>query len=146
MADVVDKATRSRMMSGIRGKDTKPEMLVRSFLHSAGLRYRLHLKGLPGKPDIVLRRHRAVIFVHGCFWHGHQCAVFKWPKTREAFWRDKIIRNRERDICAIRELQALGWRVCVIWECALRSKAGLDAVLQRVCRWIRGARQFREEY
>jgi DNA mismatch endonuclease, patch repair protein len=121
LADVVDKATRSRMMSGIRGKDTKPEIIVRKALHKAGYRFRLHRKDLPGNPDIVLPKYRTVIFVHGCFWHGHMCKNFKWPKTRPEFWREKIEGNIERDKRDIAALEALGWNVKVIWECEIRS-------------------------
>lgn len=117
MADIVDKATRSRMMAGIRGKDTKPEKLVRSALHRAGFRFRLHVADLPGKPDIVLPKYRTAIFVHGCFWHGHKCRNFKWPKTRKAFWKAKIEGNVARDRKAIGELRRSGWNVKVIWEC-----------------------------
>ena len=117
MADIVDKATRSRMMSGIRGKNTKPELLVRKALHAQGFRFRLHDKNLPGKPDIVLKKHRTVIFVHGCFWHGHDCKHFKWPKTRPEFWREKIEGNKTRDLKHQQELKELGWNVKVIWEC-----------------------------
>jgi DNA mismatch endonuclease (patch repair protein) len=120
LADVVDPATRSRMMSGIRGKNTKPELLIRKALHARGFRYRLHCD-LPGKPDICLPKHRAVIFVHGCFWHGHECHLFKWPATRPEFWRAKIGRNREVDRAAERRLAVDGWRVAVVWECALKG-------------------------
>jgi DNA mismatch endonuclease, patch repair protein len=119
MADVVDAATRSRMMSGIRGKDTKPEMIVRRALHKAGFRYRLHDKKLPGTPDIVLPKHKMVIFVHGCFWHGHMCKEFRWPKTREEFWREKIERNVMRDTLNEAAIASLGWKVIVVWECEL---------------------------
>lgn len=127
MADIVDSATRSRMMSGIRGKDTKPEMIVRKALHRAGYRYRLHVKDLPGKPDIVLPKHKTVIFVHGCFWHHHDCKKFKWPKTRPEFWREKIQGNVKRDRNAVSDLNKLGWRVFVVWECEITSsKADFD--------------------
>lgn len=122
MADIVDKETRSRMMSGIKGKNTKPEMIVRRALHKAGYRYRLHVKDLPGKPDIVLPRYKAVIFVHGCFWHHHDCKHFKWPKTRGAFWREKIDGNVERDQKAYEELRTMGWRVLLFWECDIRTE------------------------
>lgn len=117
MTDVVDAATRSRMMSGIRSKDTKPEMIVRRALHKAGFRYRLHDKKLPGKPDIVLPKYRTVIFVHGCFWHGHGCKDFKWPKSREQWWREKIEGNVARDKAVTTKLGHLGWRISTIWEC-----------------------------
>lgn len=138
MADVVDPATRSRMMSGIRGKNTKPELLIRKALHARGFRYRLHCD-LPGKPDICLPKHRAVIFVHGCFWHGHDCHLFKWPSTRPEFWRDKIERNRAVDAAAEAALGEGGWRVAVVWECALKGRARrpLDQVADKLDLWIR---------
>ena len=100
MPDVHDEATRSRNMAAIRGADTKPELIIRKGLHRLGLRYRLNVKGLPGKPDLVLARYKAILFVHGCFWHGHDCALFKLPGTRTAFWRNKIHGNAERDAAA----------------------------------------------
>lgn len=137
MADVVDPATRSRMMSGIRGKNTKPELLIRKALHARGFRYRLHCD-LPGKPDICLPRHRAVIFVHGCFWHGHDCHLFKWPSTRPEFWRAKIERNRAVDAAAEAVLLAAGWRVAVVWECALkgRNRKPLEDVISACAGWL----------
>ncbi len=137
MADVVDPATRSRMMSGIRGKNTKPELLIRRALHARGFRYRLHCD-LPGKPDICLPKRRAVIFVHGCFWHGHGCHLFKWPKTRPEFWRAKIERNREVDGVAERRLAEDGWRVALIWECALkgRERLPLEDVISTCADWL----------
>ncbi len=137
MADVVDPATRSRMMAGIRGKNTKPELLIRKALHARGFRYRLHCD-LPGKPDICLPRHRAVIFVHGCFWHGHDCHLFKWPKTRPEFWRAKIARNREVDRLAEERLLADGWRVATVWECAIkgRHRLQLPDVLDTLQAWL----------
>ena len=120
--DIVDKETRSRMMSGIRGKDTKPEIAIRKALHARGYRYRINRRSLPGSPDIVLRKHRAVILVHGCFWHGHDCALFKLPSTRREFWTRKIGDNRARDERNTGALRALGWRICVVWECALRGR------------------------
>jgi DNA mismatch endonuclease (patch repair protein) len=139
MVDVVDRATRSRMMSGIRGANTKPEMLVRSLLHRAGFRFRLHAKGLPGKPDIVLPRYRAVIFVHGCFWHGHDCPLFKWPNTRADFWREKIGRNRANDRKYLEALLASGFGVAVVWECALKGKGKIEEELltQGLASWLR---------
>lgn len=122
MPDVVDRPTRSRMMSGIRGKNTKPEILVRSLLHRRGFRFRLHDRKLPGKPDIVLPRYRAVILIHGCFWHGHDCHLFKWPSSNESFWKEKISRNKEVDKLAVAGLIALGWRVLTVWECSLKGK------------------------
>lgn len=123
MADVHDKATRSYNMSRIRGKDTKPEMLVRRFLHSHGFRYRLHDKKLPGKPDIILPKYKTVIFIHGCFWHGHKgCSYFVVPKTRTEWWLEKIMSNVKRDEDNLWRLKAEGWRVISIFECELKSK------------------------
>src|SRR5690606_16975078 len=96
-ADIVSPKTRSRMMSGIRGKNTRPELILRSALHRKGFRFRLHRKDLPGRPDMIFPQYRAVLFVHGCFWHGHNCHLFKWPSTREEFWREKIAGNIKRD-------------------------------------------------
>ena len=138
MVDVVDRQTRSRMMSGIRGRNTKPEILIRKALHARGFRFRLHRKGLPGSPDIVLPKYRAVILINGCFWHGHDCYRFSWPKTRKAFWRKKIEGNRERDTRYLQELNEAGWRVCVVWECTLRGKGKLDDSVQkkRLADWL----------
>lgn len=146
MADVVDSATRSRMMSGIRGRDTKAEILIRSLLHRRGFRFRLHDRKLPGKPDIVLPRYHAVIFMHGCFWHGHDCPLFKWPGTRPGFWRNKIEKNRDNDHRVKEALLCSGWRVGIVWECALRG-AGKDpdGVAGRLADWLRGNAQFIEE-
>jgi DNA mismatch endonuclease, patch repair protein len=133
MVDIVDSATRSRMMSGIRGRNTKPEVLIRSLLHREGFRFRLHVRELPGKPDIVFSRHHAVVFVHGCFWHGHDCPLFRLPSTRSDFWREKIARNRANDHRALTSLAAAGWRVAVVWECAIRG-AGKPSL----CSWLNG--------
>lgn len=139
MVDVVDSVTRSRMMSGIRGRNTKPEILIRSLLHRHGFRFRLHAGALPGNPDIVLPRYHAVIFVHGCFWHGHDCPLFKWPSTRPDFWRQKITRNQENDLKAQEALLAQKWRVAVVWECVLKSKSKIDEALliDRIAAWLR---------
>lgn len=138
MADVVDAATRSRMMAGIRGKDTRPEMILRRGLHSRGFRYRLHDRRLPGSPDLVFPGRRAVIFVHGCFWHGHGCHMFRLPATRREFWEAKIEGNRARDEAAEAALLADGWRVLTIWECALKGRERLpvDEVLDRAADWL----------
>lgn len=124
--DVLTPEQRRLVMSRIRGRDTRPEMLMRRGLHGRGLRYRLHGKDIPGKPDMVFPKYRAVIFVHGCFWHGHGCSLFKWPKTRAAFWKSKIESNMERDRDALAALKADGWRVLVVWECALKGKQRRD--------------------
>ncbi|MDN5290894.1 MAG: mismatch endonuclease, patch repair protein [Anaerophaga sp.] len=129
MADVHDKKTRSYNMSRIKGKNTKPEILVRQFLHKHGFRYRLNYKKLPGKPDIVLPKYKTVIFVNGCFWHGHQnCKYFVVPKTKTEWWLDKINETKHRDELKIKELEALDWCVKVIWECELK-KGKRDLVL-----------------
>jgi DNA mismatch endonuclease (patch repair protein) len=104
LADIFDKKTRSKIMSRVKGKNTKPELQVRSLLHRAGFRFRLSSKNVPGKPDIVLPKYKVVVLVHGCFWHGHDCYRFSWPKTRKAFWRKKIEGNRERDTRYLQEL------------------------------------------
>lgn len=125
------------MMSGIRGRNTKPEILVRSLLHRQGFRFRVHVRELAGKPDIVLPRYHAAIFVHGCFWHGHNCPLFRMPKTREDFWRDKIGRNRDNDQKAKEALLATGWRVGVVWECAIRGAGkDIESVARRVGEWL----------
>jgi len=139
MPDVHDRATRSRNMAAVRGRDTKPELMIRRGLHAAGLRYRLHVKALPGKPDLVFPKHRAAVFVHGCFWHGHACALFTLPETRAEFWQEKIAGNISRDETAARWLHELGWRVAVVWECALRGRdrLSLTDVLDELSSWIR---------
>src|SRR3954463_11359762 len=117
MADVVDRATRSRMMAGISGKNTKPEMEVRKYFHRRGLRYRLHDRRLPGRPDLVFPKHHAVVQVHGCFWHQHEGCTFAYmPKTRRAFWKAKLGGNAIRDRKNDAELRSLGWKVFTIWE------------------------------
>lgn len=127
------------MMAGIRGKDTRPELLIRKGLHAAGFRFRLHAKDLPGHPDIVLPKHRAVILVSGCFWHGHDCHLFRMPGTRREFWEAKIRRNIERDAEVRAALSALGWRHMSIMECALRgrTKLPLGEVIAACSTWIR---------
>lgn len=139
MVDIVDRQTRSRMMSGIRGKNTKPEMLIRRALHSGGFRFRLHRKDLPGSPDIVLPKYRALILINGCFWHGHDCRLFKWPKTRPDFWSEKIEGNIERDQRNQTELKKRGWRVCILWECEVKGVGEVRRfeVVNRVMDWLK---------
>lgn len=145
MVDVVDQATRSRMMSGIRGRNTKPEKLVRSLLHRRGFRFRICVKDLPGKPDVVLPRYRCVIFVNGCFWHGHNCALFKLPGTRTEFWKHKIEKNKENDQKSVAELIEEGWRVCIIWECSIRAnRKNMSPIIDLVTNWLRVGGQFLE--
>lgn len=128
------------MMSGIRAKNTRPELALRKALHARGFRYRLHSAGVPGKPDIVLPRYRAAVFVHGCFWHGHDCHLFRLPKTRTDFWREKIGRNQTRDAIVTGELAEQGWRQLAIWECAIRgrTKIGLEAAVNQTVAWLEG--------
>ncbi len=134
ITDVLTPRQRRLNMSRIRGRDTKPELLVRKGLHVLGLRFRLHRRGLPGSPDIVLVRHRTVVFVHGCFWHGHSCSFFKMPTTRTEFWKKKIFENISRDDAAMKALIADGWRVVTVWECALRGTGRLPS--EHVCRSV----------
>ena len=143
MADVHTEEQRRYNMRRISGKDTKPEMLVRRGLHARGLRFRLHCRHLPGKPDIVLARHSTIILVHGCFWHGHDCPLFKWPATRMEFWKDKINKNRERDTIQLNQLKNLGWRILIIWECALKgkNKCNFQALLDSTEVFVRHSRK-----
>ncbi len=136
MADVVAPAVRSRMMAGIRGRDTRPEMLLRRALHGRGLRYRLHDRRLPGRPDIVFPKWQAVVFVHGCFWHGHGCRLFRWPATRPEWWQEKIRANMARDKRNADALGAAGWRVLTVWECELRGDPA--ATVNRVQDFLAG--------
>ncbi len=140
MIDIVDKKTRSRMMSGIQGKNTKPEVMVRKALFAEGFRYRLHDKNLPGKPDLVFPRYRAVILINGCFWHLHGCHLFKWPSSRPEFWKQKLEGNKTRDLRNIERLKQQDWRVLVIWECAVKGKQRLpfEDVIHRTSEWLRG--------
>lgn len=139
MADVVTAAVRSRMMAGIGGKNTKPELMLRKGLHARGFRFRVHRRDLPGTPDIVLPRYRAALFAHGCFWHGHNCHLFKVPGTRTDFWLAKIARNQEVDRNAQEALALAGWRRCVVWECALkgRTRLPLGDVISSCADWLK---------
>lgn len=130
-------------MAAVRARDTKPELMIRKALHGAGLRYRLNVRDLPGKPDIVLPRYRAVVFVHGCFWHRHECDLFRWPESRTDFWREKLNANAARDVKAADALKEKGWRQAVIWECALkgRKKRDFQDTMQRLIAWIRSDEQ-----
>lgn len=133
MADVHSPETRSKNMRAIRSADTKPELLVRKALFAAGYRYRLHKRDLPGKPDIVLAKYHTVIFIHGCFWHGHNCKYFKVPKTRPDFWLAKIQANQARDHNVVNQLNQRGWHVIQVWECATRSSGiGIDGIVQKI--------------
>ncbi len=146
MVDTVSTETRSRIMASIHGKNTKPELLMRKALHSAGFRFRIHRKDLPGKPDIVLPKYRAVIFVHGCFWHGHNCLLFKSPKTRVDYWKEKINRNRNNDKKVTQALLESGWRVGIVWECAMsHNSRDIGDITKRFAIWLRGNEPFIEE-
>ncbi|MFK3797916.1 very short patch repair endonuclease [Pseudomonas sp. NPDC088444] len=137
MVDIVDMATRSRMMSGIKGKNTSPEVLIRKALHARGFRFRIHVSDLPGKPDLVLAKYRALIFVHGCFWHGHNCKYFKMPQTRAEFWTEKISKNQTRDERNVSKLLVDGWRILIIWECAVRDmKKKNTNLIEKVIEWL----------
>lgn len=132
------------MMAGIRGTNTRPEMILRKGLHALGWRYRLHGRSLPGKPDLVFSGRRALIFANGCFWHGHDCHLFRWPKTREAFWREKITGNIARDLRAREQLLGDGWRVAEVWECTLkgRERPPLEEVLTACDSFLRSEDEF----
>lgn len=136
MADIVDKQTRSRMMAGIRGRNTRPEVALRSCLHRSGFRFRIHSRDLPGRPDIVLPRFRAAVFVHGCFWHRHSgCRFATVPATRPEFWAAKFAGNVERDSRARKDLLDAGWRVGIVWECSLKQH-GVGFVADRLISWL----------
>lgn len=135
LMDIVSPEERSRMMAAVRSKNTKPELFLRRGLHALGYRYRLHRRDLPGTPDLAFPGRHAVVFVNGCFWHGHNCPAAKLPKTRTEFWRDKIESNRSRDARNLGRLEHLGWSALVVWECELRSG---DAVMA-VARWLERA-------
>lgn len=138
MTDIVDTQTRSRMMAGIRGKDTKPELVLRRALHSRGFRYRLHGKEIKGKPDLVFSRFRAVVFVHGCFWHRHSgCRFTTTPSTRPEFWRAKFAATVVRDSAVRATLVDGGWRMATVWECALRRQEQVEAAADRLSTWLR---------
>lgn len=157
MPDTLTPIQRHLNMVAIKGKDTKPEMMVRRWLHANGLRYRLHVKELPGKPDIVLPKYKTCVFVNGCFWHGHnihlpfdnlQCTISsdccKIPKTNREFWVQKIMRNKERDLRDTLRLKAMGWSVVVIWECQLRKKQQREIALIDLLAEIKGRNEYDE--
>lgn len=142
MADIVSGKKRSEMMSGIRGSNTRPELIVRSILHKKGLRFRLHDKRLPGKPDLVFPKYHAVVMIHGCFWHGHNCHLFKLPSSNTPFWQEKISGNKTRDERDTKALNGLGWRVLIVWECATKGKKKIPVEeLAEICFvWITGGK------
>lgn len=138
---------RHRCMAAIKGKDTKPEMIVRRYLHSLGFRYGLHNRKLPGKPDLVFRSFKTVLFIHGCFWHGHQgCRYYTLPKTNTDFWETKITRNRQRDVETEKTLREKGWNVLTIWECDLRDKKKREESLARLEERLKLLRDGRRGY
>ena len=138
MSDVHSADVRSKNMRAIKNKDTRPEILIRKALHARGLRFRLHVKTLPGTPDIVLPKFRTVIFVNGCFWHGHRCHLSKTPKTRTEFWLSKISDNMSRDVLAYSKLSDAGWRTAVIWECGIKGggKQKLNSLVDKFIEWL----------
>jgi DNA mismatch endonuclease (patch repair protein) len=138
MTDIVSPEKRSQMMSGIRGSGTKIEVVLRKALFARGFRYRVNDRKLPGKPDLVLPKYRSVIFMHGCFWHGHDCNLFRLPESNRVFWETKIGRNRIKDELVLEQLSIQGWRVMTIWECAIRGrgKIGLEGVADSTARWL----------
>jgi DNA mismatch endonuclease, patch repair protein len=141
MADRLSPAERSRNMAGIRGKDTIPERTLRSGLHRSGLRFRLHCRALPGRPDLVFAKYRTAVFVHGCFWHRHPgCGFAYQPKSRKKFWRNKFDANVTRDRRQIENLLGAGWRVIVVWECALRKNSLAVQATKQVIEWLRSTR------
>lgn len=142
MPDVHDRETRSRNMAAVRAADTKPEMLIRQGVHARGFRYRLHVRRLPGKPDLVFPKYDAVFFVHGCFWHGHDCPLFRLPGTRTEFWTLKISGNIRRDRDSIRQLRAAGWRTGIVWECALRGRyrKEMAPLFDHLEDWLKGSK------
>ncbi|MCW8332041.1 very short patch repair endonuclease [Photobacterium sp. SDRW27] len=139
MTDVHNSKTRSKNMRAIKSKDTKPEIQLRRALHKRGFRYRVAPKEMPGKPDLWLPRWNAAIFVHGCFWHVHECQLFRWPDTREEFWRKKLLSNRARDKAQLSELKKKNIRVLIVWECSLKgkNKLGPEMVAMLAETWLR---------
>jgi DNA mismatch endonuclease (patch repair protein) len=146
MADRITSEVRSRNMAAIKGKDTKPELTVRHALHARGFRFRLHRRDLPGNPDMVFAKHKAVIWVNGCFWHGHDCGAARVPLSRIEYWGPKIERTKARDAAAVEAIDAMGWRSLTIWECALRGKGamGLESVVEMASRWLAEGRKTSE--
>ena len=146
MTDVVSPKKRSEMMSGIQGKDTRPEVLIRKSLHRKGFRYKIHDKTLPGKPDLVFPKYGAVIQINGCFWHAHDCHLFKWPSTRPDFWKNKILGNKTRDKRTLKELEILGWRVLIVWECAIKGKhkRPIDEITRQISAWLYSDESFKD--
>ncbi|MFD2706606.1 very short patch repair endonuclease [Salibacterium lacus] len=139
MSDIMSDELRSKVMSRIKNSNTKPELIIRKGLHALGFRYRINVKNMAGKPDLVLPKYKAVIFVNGCFWHGHGCSLFQWPKTKIEFWENKITSNINRDLNNTRYLNSVGWKVGTIWECSLRGKyrKDTDVVINSISKWVK---------
>ena len=140
MVDIVDKKTRSRMMAAIGGKDTKPELVLRKLLHANGFRYRVHGKGIYGKPDLVLNKFKAVVFVHGCFWHRHTgCRYSHIPSSNREFWENKFNSNVTRDQIVVQKLFESGWRIATVWECSLKSQKDADITVRKLAEWLKSS-------
>ena len=145
LPDFMSQEQRSRAMSKVRGSNTKPEKAIRSYLHAKGFRFRLHCANLPGKPDIVLKKYNAVIFVHGCFWHNHRgCKKATFPETRKEFWKQKIGNTVLRDRTNIQHLTDSNWRIAIIWECTTKNKLVLKNALENLTSWLLGDSKFFE--
>ena len=146
MTDVHNSATRSRNMAAIKSKNTRPELWLRQRLHRRGFRYRLNVSKLPGKPDLVFPRYKAVIFVHGCFWHMHQCPLFRLPATRTEWWEQKLIQNRQRDLAEQDKLREMGWRILLVWECAIKGRRKIPEaeLLAQVAKWLKNGSCYTE--
>ena len=146
MTDVHNSATRSRNMAAIKGKNTRQERWLRHRLHRLGFRYRLNVSSLPGKPDLVFPRYKAVIFVHGCFWHMHQCPLFRLPATRTEWWEQKLIQNRQRDLAEQDKLREMGWRILLVWECAIKGRRKIPEaeLLAQVAKWLKNGSCYTE--
>lgn len=140
--DIFSQEKRSQIMRCVKSKNTSPEVLIRQYLHRQGMRFRLHVKSLPGNPDLFLRKYNAVIFYHGCFWHGHNCKSI--PKSNVEFWEHKIHRNKNRDQINTQTLLKLGYRVLIIWGCSHTTKHRLNAMLLKACSWIKSASSYKE--
>jgi DNA mismatch endonuclease (patch repair protein) len=136
MPDKYTKEARSRMMSGIKNKNTKPEIMIRKELFANGFRYRLHNGKLPGKPDLVFRKYNVVVFIHGCFWHGHNCRYFVWPKSNTEFWKEKINGNKKNDKKVIEKLKEQGYRICIFWECVTRNQVLFPKAMKKLLKWL----------
>lgn len=144
MVDVVSCEKRSSMMANIKSKNTQLEIKIRKALYAKGFRYRINDKKLYGKPDLVLPKYKAVIFMHGCFWHKHDCHLFKWPQSREQFWKEKITKNVKKDCETLNILQSKGWRVLIVWECSIkgRTRIPFDTVINSIEDWIKSESTF----